>query len=252
MRSKCYSIKKILRFSFSFFFFFFLKEVYGQAVFIGTRSDLEANDQIRWESLGGAGTVLSQPFTIQTEITHHSVVVYKSTEGALQRVDQGNGWYGGFSAGDSLIWTYSSPGVIYFKFDTPIDGIGMDIQPKDLSIAYSAKITVYKSYNVDDWFFSSTQTQFTPGKILFMGVRSAMRNILMASIEIAAPTDQHFAINKVSVVIPESKAWGMVTALLLGLFIIFESKPIFSSSSKNWLGRLNGRISKRENTGSKA
>ena len=74
----------------------------------------------------------------------------------------------------------------------------------------------------------------------------------MASIEIAAPTDQHFAINEVSVVIPESKAWGMVTALLLGLFIIFESKPIFSSSSKNWLGRLNGRVSKRENTGSKA
>jgi hypothetical protein len=194
--------------------------VYGAVAFVSTRADIHADDSLDWQVLGNSGTTVAQPFTLATTTGARQVTVAKASAGAFRRVDQGDGWNGNFTHGDALLWTDGTAGPISLTFDLPVRAVGMQIQKSDqTNPSFTARIEAFDSADNSLGAFSAdgTSNANADGSALFMGVSSSLQDI--ARVEITEIWGEDFAVNWVSIHIPESRSGPLMLAAA-ALFVL--------------------------------
>ena len=82
-------------------------------------------DSIDWATLGTAKTEIFYPETLTTVNGVNGT--YAGSDGRAFLVSEGNGWTGGWEAGESLIWVHWSALEVYL--DTDLYGMGLWFQP---------------------------------------------------------------------------------------------------------------------------
>ena len=98
------------------------------------RASQNPNDIIDWSQLGPAFTFVSTPAAIST-FNGNTALAGNITGGDFIRVDEGNGWNGGFDFLETLVWTGNPnfiPGTGFGPFaialSTPVSSVGFSIE----------------------------------------------------------------------------------------------------------------------------
>jgi len=142
-----------------------------------SRSAFGSTEFIDWASLGAAGTVVNNPFVVNTNL---GTVVNGSmfAPGSLLRLNQDNpnAWQGNFNNGDALLFTdtiddFSNP--LTLSTTTGFAGAGTQIQA-DASGNFTARVSAFGAGNtLLDSFDFNGMSNFNPGEAIFIGVRSS-------------------------------------------------------------------------------
>jgi hypothetical protein len=184
------------------------------------RATFGGNDTVDWATLGVSGTVLGNPFVINS--ANGVVVTVSEATGSFERRDQPATWNGNFSDNFNLLWTEGGNGPITMTFSTAIAGIGFQINPNQSDTA--AQFQVYGAGNVLFGTFPLTVLNRTNPAADFIGVKSNLTDI--TKIVISLGPLQDFAINKVSLIdsaqssVPEPGAISLMFAGLAFLMVI--------------------------------
>lgn len=162
---------------------------------VTSRSALGANDTLNWNSLGSAGTPVSNPFTVSS--TGGNTVKGSIPSGSFQRLDQGYGWAGNFAPNNALLWTQGNPGPLQLTFSQAVRGVGTQIQAN----LYGSFTTVIEAFNsggisLGSFTLPGNSTGSGDNSAIFIGVLSDNADI--AKVLFNVQGDQDFAINQVS------------------------------------------------------
>jgi hypothetical protein len=191
---------------------------HAQVTFVATRAEIAAQDTLDWAVLGVAGTTVSQPFEVWTTDLSRQVEVAKATPGVFTRLDQDGpsthlAWDGNFLPAEALLYTSGTAGPLSLTFDSPVQAVGLQIQKADQANPdFLACIEAYDPLGISLGRFDLTgySNDAADGSALFLGVRSGSMNILR--IEVAECWGEAFAVNQVSIHVPEP-AGGLLTGL---------------------------------------
>ncbi len=182
---------------------------------IVNRSSLGANDFVDWSQLGEAvnfvqsGSAVTSNLGLPGSIWNFS----SSAEHAFRRVDQGyGGWRGNFEDEAPLLFTNYSAGPIVIDFDTPVYGVGAQIQSHvGISTSDGWAFTAYlKVYGADDTTVLATYSEegvsnnYSDDTAIFLGAVDTSAEIgkIEYYISLSGSLDQSFAINYLSVQSP--------------------------------------------------
>lgn len=177
-----------------------------------SRSELSANDQIDWGTLGSNGDLLSNPFDALSAGGLGAVVSKASVSGDFQLLVQGAGWGGNFSPGDTVLWTNNypepSPRAITLSFDGLIAGIGMNIQQANALGSFTAQMEAYDAADTFLGLVSVTgaSNSNNDGSAVFLGLKSTTADIQKAVFYLTAAPFNYvgsYGINQVDLVVPE-------------------------------------------------
>jgi len=166
----------------------------ANAALITSQGALSANDSIDWGQLGSNGTDLTSPQSV-TSAGGRSATV-SSAGGVLERIDEGSGWGGNFTAGDHLLWTTQNGGPdITIDFANPVRGAGAQVQA-DFYGDFVARITLS---NGDTFTEGGTSNGNENGSAIFIGALDATADIssIVFSLDSAVASANDFAIDKV-------------------------------------------------------
>jgi hypothetical protein len=170
-----------------------LAVVPANAALVTSQAALSANDSIDWGQLGAAFTVVTTPASVTSGGGRSATL--SSAGGAVERVDEGNGWLGNFTAGDHLIWTTTTGGPdITIDFAIPVRGAGAQIQA-DVFGDFVARITLS---NGDTFTENGTSGQTGgDGSAIFIGALDATADIssIAFTLDSAADFPNDFAID---------------------------------------------------------
>jgi hypothetical protein len=189
---------------------------------VPTRGDLGGNEFIDWAVLGPTGTKVINSFLTSAN-GGLDITVSMPTGQFFERHDQGSTWLGNFAPGDALIFTFASTGPISLLFDTPIFGVGAQIQTPALG-PFTGFITAFDTNNATLGSFSlngsSTTTVQGGGdnSAIFLGLRDTTASI--SRIEFGANQEgapSNFAINRLDIVTSTNQLPEPSSLLLLGL-----------------------------------
>lgn len=167
--------------------------------FVTSRPALGGNDYVDWGVLGPPYTVVSNPFTVNSN-NGLGMTVSKPTSGNFERLNQGLGWSGNFSPGDRLIWTVYEPGPLVIVFNTPVFGAGAQIQRNYYGSftgtisAYDASGSLLGSFNL-----AGDSNGNGDGSTIFLGVLDTSATIKTLKFDVDNGT-QDFAINQLDLV----------------------------------------------------
>lgn len=195
---------------------------HAQFTFVSTRADLHANASLDWAALGSAGTTVSQPFDLWTTGVSRKVTVSQSTSGSFTRLDQDSAathlpWDGNFLPGEALLYTAGTAGPVTLTFNSPVQAVGLQFQKADQGNPdFLARIEAFDASGTSLGSFNRAGSSDTAadGSALFLGVQSDLRNI--ARIQVNEVWGKDFAVNQVSIQVPEPAAGA--TLGLLGCF----------------------------------
>jgi hypothetical protein len=128
---------------------------------------LGANDTIDWSSAGNAGQTINNPFSIASTggLTGNQVSQAGAVGGEqFMRLDEGNGWNGGFASGAHLLWTNGNNGpmTIDFSNSATVVSAGAFIQSDFFTEGFSTKLTVFAT-NGTKYDFTLTSSTDTGG-----------------------------------------------------------------------------------------
>lgn len=137
---------------------------------IGERSKLDATDRLEWATAADNYDSLSSSWAASSS---QGVTVLVSQGGAaFVRVNQSAGWYGNFSPGESLLWTYYGGPVSLDFGPLGVTALGFQIQP-DLYGDFTAKLDVFDAAGqlMGSVTGDGRSTALGDGNALFLGIQ---------------------------------------------------------------------------------
>jgi hypothetical protein len=137
---------------------------------------LGANDTIDWSSAGNAGQTINNPFSIASTggLTGNQVSQVGAVGGEqFMRLDEGNGWNGGFASGAHLLWTNGNNGPMTIDFGSGknVVSAGAFIQSDFFTVPFTATIKVFDTNgNEYDFQLHSSADSSNKNPPVFIGV----------------------------------------------------------------------------------
>ncbi len=179
---------------------------------------------VDWGVFGPAGTGISTP---DTRTVGPITVRVASSQGVLDRRDEGTDFTGTFALGDHLLTDADSESDSFIVgFDSPVRGFGTQIDSHFIIGPYTGSIEVFSPTNVLLFTanFSGNNTQAEDNSAPFVGVESNAKNIGYAAYLIdqtdpnIPPKSGALAINTldVSATVPEPSSLALIASGLLG------------------------------------
>ena len=139
-------------------------------------TQLAVSDQLDWGDLGPSGTFVPQPFHAIADGGLGMTIWKNNSTQPYQRVDQGNGYVGGFASGDHLLYAFS-PTAFDLLFDRPIRGITTQIQRSEIG-PFTGYVRAYSgAVQVAEFQIPAVTTTASNGTATFVGVLSDRPNI---------------------------------------------------------------------------
>jgi hypothetical protein len=172
-------------------------------------------DIIDWGQLGVATTTLASPQIVGT--FNGNTVEVSNVGGAMERLDEGNGWGGNFDFGETLLWTHGANGPMTLQFVNPVSSVGFDIQDVNFG-RFLGILHVYDTSNslLGSLYLQGLSNSLENGSALFMGLGDTAGDTI-SSITIDTTSDD-FSIDDVSLTTtPEPDFYRVVTLGLLAL-----------------------------------
>lgn len=167
----------------------------SEASVIGINS-IVATDSIDWSQLGGTGATPPSPSAVTTTGLKGASV--SSTGNALQRRDQGSGWFGNFAPGASLLHTAFVGPDITITFGTPVKGAGAQIQSNAFG-AFTAEVRAFDSGNslIGTYSRNGLSNNNGDNSAIFIGLLSDLFDIktLVFVLTAASQSPNDFAID---------------------------------------------------------
>jgi hypothetical protein len=189
------------------------------------------NDSVHWGQLGTDGTTLASSVNA-TSARGRTVTATTSDSSGLYRLDEGTGWVGNFSPGDSLL-TNGTPtyAPLMISFDIPLTGVGANIQ-RDQGGAFTATISVYSGNVLLGTFTEDGDSNsLEDGSAIFLGVKNTnpytdpviTKIVFGLTIESQSVPNADFAINSVRMsLLPEPST--ILSAALAALGTLVEAR----------------------------
>lgn len=172
-------MKKILLIATAFFSFGALANADSFKVY-PTRALQNPSDFIDWTQLGPAFTELGSPQSVST-FNGNSALVGNINGSSFFRMDEGNGFFGNFDYGESVLWTCNptntscppgaGPGPMAIVLQNPVGSFGFEVQA-DLYGPYTATVSAYDSSSnlLFTDTFSGVSAGNENGSALFVGL----------------------------------------------------------------------------------
>jgi hypothetical protein len=181
---------------------------------------------VDWGVFGPDGTAISTP---DSRTVGGIKVGVTSSQGVLQRYNEGTTFIGNFAVGDHLLGDAGSESDSFIvSFGSPVKGFGAQVDSHYISGPYSGRIDFFSATNVLLFSapFSGTNTLAQDNTAPFVGVTSNLSNISYAAFLIDQSFDPNlppFAgsllINRLDVIaIPEASALALMGAAFIGFF----------------------------------
>ncbi|MEO8427315.1 MAG: hypothetical protein ABI651_09415 [Verrucomicrobiota bacterium] len=177
---------------------------------VSARSDLNATDRLDWNTVGVEYTLLPNPFTGQTTPGQIGVTLSAPSGVSFERVNEGSGWVGNFSPGEPLLWTFDYSGPVTFRFNQPLQAIGLDLQPATLS----PFVATAEAFGSDSSSLGTLAISGTASSSSFLGLRSDSGEISSLVISLTLPDGGYdaFAFNGPAIAaIPEPGTMSLFT-----------------------------------------
>ncbi len=200
-------------------------------VLVTSRAALGGDDFVDWGQLGAANTHVENPSPFVSNSGFITGTVGRENQGDLQRRNENppgsGGWNGNFAPGDRLIWTNNLAGAMLIDFDSPVAGLGAQIQMDRLLGLFDATIEVYDVLNnlLASFTIQGDSNNNKDNSAVFIGVLSDSANIdhIVLFTDAARTRDQDdFAINQLDLrtAVPGPAALVMVGLGLLVLGVV--------------------------------
>ena len=192
---------------------------------VTSESGITADGLIDWGALGPEPNTVSQPFTIAVPNVSGLSVTVSQSAGNFQRVDQSSLWLGNFAAGEKLLSTsviggIGATGPVSFVFNSPVQGVGAQIQALAYG-SFTASIEAFNSSNASlgSFMLAGNSTAAANDSAIFIGILSNALDIsrVVFGVPDATAFVQDFAINgpRIQVTpVPEPETYAMLMASL--------------------------------------
>jgi hypothetical protein len=193
-------------------------------------SGIRADGKIDWGDKGPEFTTVSNHFTIAVHGVSGLEVTVSQVSGSFTRLDQSSpgSWPGNFTPGDKLLstkTTVSATGPVSLVFNSPVQGVGAQIQAFSTG-AFTASIEAFNSSNASlgSFTLAGDSNAKADNSAIFIGILSNAVDIskVVFGVPVATANAQDFLINgpRIQVApVPEPKTYTMLMAGLglLGL-----------------------------------
>lgn len=192
-------------------------------ILITSEGALTVDGIIDWGPLGPDGTVISDPFVINSSIPGLSATVSGSDSASFVRRNQGENWDGNFGPGETLL-RRSVPGPLSMSFNGALlEGIGAQIQRNEYG-AFTATIEAFDALDQSLGVFNLAGNSSDSGgddSAIFIGLLDPSGQI--ARVEFNVQGGSYFAINNpviqlATTTVPEPATlvtWGALTGVAM-------------------------------------
>jgi len=180
---------------------------------------------VDWSAFGPDGTVISTP---DSRTVSGVTIGVGSSQGALQRYNEGTSFTGNFALGDHLLGDAgSSSDSFIVRFGSPVIGFGTQIEAHYITGAFTGGVDLFSTGNalLYSALFSGTRTSAEDNTAPFVGVTSDIANISYARFWIDQASDfpaksAPLLINDLDVIsrVPEPASLAILGSALLGFF----------------------------------
>jgi PEP-CTERM motif-containing protein len=208
---------------------------HAATVLVTVESGIAADGLIDWGVKGADGSIVAQPFTIAVPgVPGLNVTVSEAPGASFKRVDQYDqssgecfSWIGNFGPCEKLLFTGGSPGSngpITLDFDSPVRGVGAQIQGSTIGL-FTASIEAFDSLNnsLGSFTLAGNSTGDGDDSAIFIGILSTAVDIdkVVFGVPISIGDPQTFAINgpriQTNGVVPEPSSLLLLGSGLAGL-----------------------------------
>jgi hypothetical protein len=174
----------------------------SQAVsFIGNRSLVAANDQLKWESVGAEYDAPSNPVAALSQGGLGVTATLGGGASFFELRDEGGGWTGNFAPGARILTTDGNAGPLTLSFAAPVLAAGLQIQ-SDAYGSFSGTIEALdsSSNSLGIFAFSGSSTTAADDSAAFIGVLSGIPEISGLVINLSTGTSlDSFGVNYLSI-----------------------------------------------------
>jgi hypothetical protein len=141
----------------------------GAATVVLSRGGIGGTDSLDWDVFGAAFTIVPSG-SAATSVNGLGVTVSTSTATDMERLDEGNGWGGGFLPGAHLLWTQNqNTASLIIDFASPVSAAGLDISSDSLG-SFTAFVQAFNGVtDLGTFSVGGNNTSIIP----FLGVSDA-------------------------------------------------------------------------------
>ena len=205
----------------------------ASVILVTSRAALAGDDFIDWGQLGAAHDLVPNPSAI---VSNGGITgsVGRENTGDLQRRNENppnsGGWNGNFAAGDRLIWTNNTAGAMLIDLDSPVSGLGAQIQMDRLLGLFDATIEVYDVLNnlLATFTIQGDSNNNKDNSAVFLGVRADSKiidHIVLYTNDARTSARDDFSINQLDLrTVPGPAALVMVGLGLLALAVVGRAR----------------------------
>jgi len=183
---------------------------------------------VDWGVFGPDGTVISTP---DSRVVGGLTIGVGSSQGALQRYDEGTSFTGNFAVGDHLLGDAGSESDSFIvRFGPSVKGFGTQVDSHYIRGDYNGSIELFSASNVSLFTapFSGTNTFAEDNTAPFVGITSDLANISYAIFTIDQSFDPNIPakagsllINRLDVIaakVPEPSPLAVLATAVMAFF----------------------------------